>query len=362
MKIESVATTVVEVPLERAFSGPRDVKYSSLGFIVARVRTAEGVEGAGWAWSVNSRQLKALRAFTDELGASLVGDDPLLVERLWEKMRTHSGLGPAGVASHAMAMLDTALWDIAGKAANMPLWKMLGGCRDRVYVYASDGLWRSMKPEELARNAEGYVRRGFRAVKMRLGGERTVAREVERVQAVRQAIGGDIDLMVDVNEGWTPPRAVQVGKRLEEFRLYWLEDPVARDDVAGMAHVAASLDTPIAAGEYRYGSAPLRELVERRAVDILMIDLHRVGGITPWRKMAGYCEVANVPLATHVMPEVLGHLGGACPGVLIVEHMPWSFPLLREPPQVQDGYMLLPQKPGLGYELDERALARYRVG
>ncbi len=361
MKIQSVTTTVAEVPLERAFSGPRDVKYVSLGYIVTQVRTDSGLQGVGMAWSANSRQLKALRMFADELGAFLTGDDPLMVERAWEKMRTHSGLGPAGVAAHAMAMLDTALWDIAAKAAGMPLWKMLGGYRDKVYVYSSDGLWRSMTPDELARSASDYVKRGFRAMKMRLGGDRTVAQELERVRAVRQAIGDGIELMVDINEAWTPQRAVQVGHLLEEFNLYWLEDPVTRDDVAGMAHVSASLRMPVAAGEYRYGTAPLREFVERKAVDILMVDIHRVGGLTPWRKMAGYCEVMNVPLATHVMPEVLGHMGAAYPGVIIVEHMPWSFPLLREQPQVVDGYMLMSQKPGLGWELDEKALAKYKA-
>jgi L-alanine-DL-glutamate epimerase-like enolase superfamily enzyme len=198
-------------------------------------------------------------------------------------------------------------------------------------------------------------------MKMQCGSEPTVAASIERVRVVREAIGPDIDLMCDINQLWSVPHAVEVGRRLEPYHLFWLEDPVAHDDYAGLAHVADALTTPIAAGEYHYGIVPFRHLLEARAIDIVMIDVLRVGGITPWMKVAGMAEAFNVPVVSHLVPEIHVHLIGAIPNGLTVEYMPWSLRLFEETPALEGGLLVVPDRPGLGLAFDQAALRRYQV-
>ena len=172
--------------------------------------------------------------------------------------------------------------------------------------------------------------------------------EVERIRRVREAIGPDIRLMCDINQRWTVPEAISIGERLEPYRLHWLEDVTTRDDYAGLAKVAARLTTPIAGGEYVYGIAPFRHMLEARSVDIVMIDLVRVGGITQWMKVAGMAEAFNRPVVSHLIPEVHVHLIAAIPNGHIVEYMPWTARLFDNPPLPTKGEMSVPSAPGLG--------------
>jgi L-alanine-DL-glutamate epimerase-like enolase superfamily enzyme len=199
-------------------------------------------------------------------------------------------------------------------------------------------------------------------MKMQCGSEPTVAASLERVRVVREALGPDIDLMCDINQLWSVNHAIEVGRRLEPYHLYWLEDPVAHDDYAGLARVADALTTPVAAGEYHYGIAPFRHLLEARAIDIVMIDVLRVGGITQWMKVAGMAEAFNVPVVSHLVPEIHVHLIGAIPNGLTVEYMPWSLRLFEETPALTAGHLAVPTKPGLGLAFDQAALKRFQVG
>jgi L-alanine-DL-glutamate epimerase-like enolase superfamily enzyme len=203
---------------------------------------------------------------------------------------------------------------------------------------------------------------GFRQMKMQCGSEPTTTASIERVRVVREALGPDIDLMCDINQLWSVNHAIEVGRRIEPYHLFWLEDPVAHDDYAGLAHVADSLTTPIAAGEYHYGIAPFRQMLEARAIDIVMIDVLRVGGITQWMKVAGMAEAFNVPVVSHLVPEIHVHLIAAIPNGLTVEYMPWSLRLFEETPALMAGQLAVPTKPGLGLAFDQAALKRYQVG
>jgi L-alanine-DL-glutamate epimerase-like enolase superfamily enzyme len=156
--------------------------------------------------------------------------------------------------------------------------------------------------------------------------------------------------------------AIEVGHRLEAQHLFWLEDPVAHDDYAGLARVADTLVTPIAAGEYHYGIVPFRHLLEARSIDIVMVDLLRVGGITQWMKVAGMAEAFNLPVVSHLVPEIHVHLVAAAPNGLTVEYMPWSLRLFEQTPAIEDGQLVVPNKPGLGLAFDQAAVKRYQVG
>ena len=203
---------------------------------------------------------------------------------------------------------------------------------------------------------------GFRQMKMQCGSERTVAESIERVRVMREAIGPDIDLMCDINQLWSVHHAVEVGRLVEPCHLYWLEDPVAHDDYPGLARVADALTTPIAAGEYHYGIVPFRHLLEARSIDIVMIDLMRVGGITQWLKVAGMAEAFNLPVVSHVVPEIHVHLVAAIPNGLTVEYMPRTLRLFEETPAMEDGLLVVPKKPGLGLAFDQAAIKRFQVG
>ncbi|MCH8348843.1 MAG: mandelate racemase/muconate lactonizing enzyme family protein, partial [Chloroflexi bacterium] len=174
-------------------------------------------------------------------------------------------------------------------------------------------------------------------------------------------IGPDIDLMCDINQLWNVNQAIDIGKRVEEFNLFWLEDVVAHDDYQGLARVADALTTPICAGEYQYGIRPFRHMLEHRSIDIVMIDLLRVGGITQWKKLAGMAEAFNLPVVSHLIPEIHVHLVSAIPNGLTVEYMPWTLRLFEETPVMEDGELAVPDKPGLGLKFDQDVLKRYQV-
>jgi L-alanine-DL-glutamate epimerase-like enolase superfamily enzyme len=178
---------------------------------------------------------------------------------------------------------------------------------------------------------------------------------------LREGIGEDIDLMCDINQLWDVRQAISIGSRLEEYHLFWLEDVVAHDDFAGQARVADALATPLAAGEYHYGIIPFRHMLEARSIDIVMIDLLRVGGITQWLKVAGMAEAFNMPVVSHLIPEIHVQLVAAIPNGLTVEYMPWTQRLFEETPALEDGNLVVPRRPGLGLKFSEEAIKQYQV-
>jgi L-alanine-DL-glutamate epimerase-like enolase superfamily enzyme len=354
MKIVGFETKTVRLPREGAPA------RGDAPFVTLRLRTDAGVEGIGYAGFVTLAMLPALKAAVDSLAELTIGSEPLANEALTARLLAMAGGGaPAGTATVAIAAIDVALWDIKGKAAGLPVYKLLGGHRDRVPTYASGHLWREYDLKALAETAPRLVDQGFKAMKFRLGAEATAKAELERVRVMRESVGPEIDLMIDINQGWRVEQAVSIGRRLADYDIYWLEDPVHHQDLAGLARIADALDTPVAAGEYHFGLAPHRQAVEARAIDIVMVDLMRAPGITGWLKAAHLAEAFDLPVVTHLAPEVLSHALAAVPNGLTAEYMPWSLPLFRDPLRLEDGQIVLPQAPGLGLEFDEAALARY---
>lgn len=361
MTITEVSVEVLRVPVERPYvAGGRAVDAN--WHVLARVGTADGVEGVGYIVYPRRDLMTVIAQAARELGEHLLGASVLEAEAAWERLaRRGDWVGPGGLLHCALAPLDIALWDAAGKTLGQPVHRLLGGYRDHLPAYASDGLWYSLSPDDLAAAAAQHVASGFRAVKLRLGKEAEVAAEARRVEAVRQAVGPDVRIMVDVTESWSLARAKQAGRVLERAGIAWLEDPVHHLDVAGLAQLTGALDVPIAAGEHLYHLAAFRSLLEARAVDVVIIDLARVGGITPWRKIAALAQAHQVPVCGHVVPEIQAHLLAAVPNGLMVEYVPRSAGILEAMPPIEKGELVVPQEPGLGLRLDEGAVQRYRV-
>jgi len=359
MKITALQTRLVKLPSAPTLAGIPD-KADQYTFVTLQLRTDQGVEGIGITF-FGAALAATLKSAVDQLGALTIGEDPLRPEAIVEKLRAAAkGSGPAGIFTLACTAIDIALWDIKGKALNQPVWKLLGGFRDRVPCYASGALTRDLTLDEVVSAGPKLVEKGFRQMKtqMALPGKTNARIEADRMRRVREAIGPDIDLMCDINQRWSVQQAISFGKRVEDVGLYWLEDVTAADDFDGLARVSAALDTPVAGGEYLYGPVPFRHMLEARSVDIVMVDLMRAGGITQWMKIAAMAEAFNVPIVSHLVPEIHVHLVAAVPNGLTVEYMPRALRLYKETPKIEDGMLVVPQKPGLGLEFDPEIFKR----
>ena len=355
MKVASFKTRAVRIAVQ---DSPTSGAGETADFVTLVLRSDEGVTGIGYTGFQSQLLTPALKATVDGLAEATVGSDPMDAEAMGARLRQIGGGSETGLLTCALSAIDVALWDLKGKALEQPIYKLLGGYRDRVPTYRSGLLGRPSTLEELGRDARHLVAEGFRSMKFGLGAEPTLGGEIARVETMRSAVGPDIDLMIDVNQGWDVNRAIRIGRELARYDIYWLEDPTTYDDFGGLARIARALDTPIAAGEYVYGIAPFRQLIEQRSVDIVMVDLLRVGGITQWMKVAHLAEAHNLPVVSHLAPEVLGHALAAVPNGLTLEYIPWSFPLFHEVPEPVNGEVVLFAAPGLGLEFDEELLAR----
>ena len=361
MKITHVTTrhlrTPGDNPLVVGLPAPTDTRE----FVTLELGTDQGLVGIGLTF-FGGALTPALKAAVNGMANLLVGDDPTQTEAITAKLRRAAGSsGPGGIFTLALSAIDMACWDLKGKAVGQSVCALLGGLRDRVPTYASGALMRPHPIDYLAKAGPRLRDMGFRQMKMQCGSEPTVAASVERVRVMREGIGSDIDLMCDINQLWSVNQAIEVGRRIEEYHLFWLEDPTSHDDFPGLAKIADALTAPIAAGEYHYGIVPFRHMLEHRSIDIVMIDLLRAGGMTQWMKIAGMAEAFNLPVVSHLIPEIHVHLVAAIPNGLTVEYMPWTLRLFEETPKIENGQLVVPKKPGLGLAFDQAAIKKYEV-
>ena len=365
MKITHVTTRVLDtldetplvpdLPQPAEHVGPRQL-------LTVQLATDDGVAGLGvtfWHGALSA----ALKAALDALAALTVGEDPRSLEAIASKLRGATGRTSANgsaIFNMAFAAIDMACWDIKARLANQSLCAYLGGARDRVPAYASGALLRGFALDDMQRTACRLVDMGFRQLKLQCGAE-PASESIERVRALRETVGASIELMCDVNQLWSVHHAIDVGRQLEPYRLSWIEDPTVPEDYPGLARIAAALDTPVTAGEYCVGMWPFRHLLEARAMDILMIDLMRVGGISAWLKVAALAQAFNVPVVSHLLPEIHVQLVAAVPNGLTVEYRPLTHGIFEQTPLLENGALLVPDRPGLGLTLSKEAIARYQV-
>jgi L-alanine-DL-glutamate epimerase-like enolase superfamily enzyme len=362
MKITHVTTRALRTPADNPLVVGLPAPTDTREFVTLELGTDQGAVGLGLTF-FGGALTPALKTAVDELARLTIGEDPTQVEAITAKLRRAAGSsGPGGIFTLALSAIDIACWDLKGKAMGQSVCALLGGLRDRVATYASGALMRPHPIDYLAKAGPRLRDMGFRQMKMQCGSEPTVAASVERVRVMRESIGPDIDLMCDINQLWSVNQAIEVGRRIEPYHLFWLEDPTTHDDYPGMARIADALTTPIAAGEYHYGIVPFRHLLEHRSIDIVMIDLLRAGGITQWMKIAGMAEAFNLPVVSHLVPEIHVHLVAAIPNGLTVEYMPWTLNLYEQTPPIEGGQLVVPKKPGLGLTFDQAAMKRFQVG
>ena len=350
MQIERVRAHIVRLPADEPLADGKVMPGATRDLVTVKICSKDGIEGIGVTF-FGAAMTGALQRAIEELGALVVGDNPHELERIIDKLRLAAGSsGPGGIFTLALSAIDTALWDMRGKALGLPVAKLLGGFRDRVPAYASGALMRTLSLQEVTTAAGRLVERGWTAMKTQLAlpGHTSPDIEVERIRLLREVVGASTQLMCDINQRWQVHQAISIGQRLEAYRLHWLEDVTTCDDYAGLQRVTAALATPIAGGEYVYGITPFRHMLEARSVDIVMIDLVRVGGISQWLKVAGMAEAFNLPVVSHLIPEVHVHLIAAVRNGEIVEYMPWTRPLFDDPPVPEKGVMTVPTVPGLG--------------
>lgn len=360
MKITRLRTQVVHVPINPPILTAILGSIRSADCVLTFLDTDAGITGEGLVMSINNRRLGVIHEMIRNLEDLVVGLDPrlggALNARAWKDLNF---LGYEGVSIVGLAAVDNALWDLRGKAADLNVAHLIGACRSSVPTYASGGLWLGSSIDELQKEAAGFVARGFRAMKTRVG-PTDPERMVERVAAVREAIGPDIGLMVDANQQMSVKQAIRIGRMMEELNLTWFEEPVICHDHEGEAQIAAALDTPIASGETVYTHRGILQMLEARSADVLMPDLQRMGGPTEFLKAGHLCEAYHIPCASHLFPEMSLPLLASLPGGYYLEHMPWFEPLYRERIELDaDGNAIVPDRPGWGFSFDPDAVKRY---
>ncbi|MCL4535818.1 MAG: mandelate racemase/muconate lactonizing enzyme family protein [Bacteroidetes bacterium] len=346
------------------------------GLIACLVETDAGITGLSYSPAGPQQFVAAPELMKTIIEGTLaplvVGQDPYAYEHLWDTMfRRTYGIGRRGVVIHAIAAIDIALWDIMSKAANQPLYKYLGAHKERIAVYANCAF--HYPPDRLAEQALKYVRQGYKCVKFQ-GGTNAVDTETatQRVKAVREAIGPDIDMMVDCNGSWDRETAMRMLRKWEPYNLFWIEEPVSPDDYDGFAVVAATTRTPIVTGEQHATRYDFRQLMLKGGVRILQPDACRVGGITEWLKVANAAAVFGMPIAPHALQEVHVHLSAAIPNFYIQEYFMVGNTLHEMAHTVfaaddsiydfdpQTATIRPPQEPGIGLKFQADA-EKYRV-
>jgi len=341
--------------------------YDSQNVIMAELETDGGVVGYGWCGAFTQASAAIVAQGLTALADYVVGKDALAPERLWAQMYLPKIFGHKGLATRAISAVDIACWDIMGKAAGLPLYRLLGGYADRVYTYIAGGYYAEGKGlDGLAREMEENLAAGAKAIKMKIGAV-AMRDDAERVRVVRETIGPDIDLLMDANNAYLPYQAVRFARMVAQYDLYWFEEPVEAHDIEGHAAVAAATGIPIATGENEYTRYGFRTLIDAKAATILQADAAVAGGITEWMKIAHYAAAHDLPLSPHGDQQIHAHLVAAVPNGLILEYYrpnvnALNNDMFREPLMVSpDGYVDVPQKPGLGVEIDFKALEKYRV-
>jgi D-arabinonate dehydratase len=382
MKVTALETYLLSAPLPQVVRTSTHA-ISRVSEVVVKLTTDAGLVGIGEAhgpflFQVGPDGLRSVGEILRSITPLVVGQDPFDVERIWQDLFALTYTSVRGIPTlarqqrplvTAMSAIDIALWDLKGKAIGRPVWALLGGAlRRRVPAYVTGFYYRDgERPDDLVREAAMYLEHGYRTLKVKVGGL-TPEADAERVGVIRKAVGKDVALMLDANQGWNLPTAVRAAELCAPHGIFWLEDPMPwYDERHTLQRLKAETDIPIAAGETEYTPFGLRTLLAEGLVDYLIIDSTWAGGLTTWRKAAVMAELYQVPLAAHHDPQIHVHAVAASPTGFILESFadpsrdPLWFELFRERPAIVDGFMTFPEAPGLGLELRDETLEKYGV-
>lgn len=334
----------------------RQKPMTEVAMLFAEVETSDGQQGLGLSYSKRAGGPGQF-AHAREIAPALLGEDASDIGRLWDKLCwAGASVGRSGLATQAIGAFDVALWDLKARRANLSLAKLLGAYRDSVPCYNTSGGFLHTPTDQLLVNAAASIERGIGGIKLKVG-QPDGKLDIQRVAAVRKHLGDAVPIMVDANQQWSRPTAQRMCRIFEQFNLVWIEEPLDAYDHEGHAMLASQFDTPIATGEMLTSAAEHGDLIRHRAADYLMPDAPRVGGITPFLKVAAQADQAGLLIAPHFAMELHIHLAAAYPREGWVEHFDWLEPLFNERIEIRAGRMQVPTRAGLGLSLSEQARA-----
>lgn len=349
--IESVRLRQVNLP-------PKVVRTDAIQSFVTQetllltLRCSDGMEGTGYAYTIGTGGSSVMALLHDHLAPRLLGRNPLHVEAIWKDLFFHTHATAVGaLTSLALACVDTALWDWRARRQDLPLWQLLGGAQPHVPVYTTEGGWLHLGAGELVAQTLAAQAQGFQGAKIKVGRPH-VSEDVARLSAVRDAVGPGFDIMVDANQGFNRPEAVRRAAAFAGLDLAWLEEPMAAEDVSGHRQLRAQTAIPVAVGESMYHLSQFREYLEQGACSIVQPDVARIGGITPWIKVAHLAEGFGVPVCPHFLMELHVSLCAAVPNAAWVEYIPQLDDITTSRIRVEGGYAWPPDTPGLGIAWD----------
>ena len=359
-RIRTVTLSSVRLPLAtpisdaKVFTG-RQKPMTEVMFLFCEITTEQGLDGVGFSYSKRAGG-PAQYAHAKEVAELLLGQDPSDIPRLYDQLLwAGASVGRSGVATQALAAVDVCLWDLKAKRAGLPLAKLIGPYRDSVRTYNTSGGFLNAPIEQVLEAATASIEGGIGGIKIKVG-HPDAGVDMSRLTAVREHIG-DTPLMVDANQQWDRATALRMGRRMEEYGLVWIEEPLDAYDAEGHAALAAALDTPIATGEMLASVAEHLRLIDVRAADIVQPDAPRVGGITQFLRLANHADRAGLDLAPHFAMEIHLHLAACYPREPWVEHFDWLDPLWNERLETRAGRMIVPDRPGLGITLSDQCRA-----
>ncbi|MEU8984380.1 mandelate racemase/muconate lactonizing enzyme family protein [Streptomyces sp. NPDC058467] len=329
--------------------------------IFVDLATDDGLAGMGYSYTIGTGGSSVLALLRDHLLPSLTGQDARNVEALWQRLFALTRATAVGaVTSLALAAVDTALWDLRCKRADEPLWRLAGGHRQEIPLYDTEGGWLHLSTDDLVKSALAARDSGWAGVKIKVGKPHP-AEDVERLRAVREAVGPTLRIMTDANQSQTLSSAVRLASALEPHGPFWFEEPMPADDVSGHARLARATNIPIAVGETLYSLGQFRQYLEAGGASVVQVDAARVGGITPWLKVAHLAEAYNVMVCPHFLMELHVSLAAAVPNGSYVEHIPQLRAVTRTELTVRDGHAVAPDEPGIGIDWDHDAIEDRRV-
>ncbi|HTR87683.1 MAG TPA: enolase C-terminal domain-like protein [Reyranella sp.] len=359
LTLQSIEVRAVLLPLRRAVVS-KVGRFSDWPMILIDIHTREGVVGRSYLEPYLKDAVASIVALVQAFGAAHLSKPIAPLDVFQASRRWQSLIGSEGVAMIAASGIDMAIWDALAKLANLPLAEFLGGSLAPVPAYNSNGLW-LVDVAQLADEARALVGEGgFGGLKLRLGRER-LADDLAAIDAVRSAVGPETKLMVDFNQGLSLVDALHRCHALDDCGLYWFEEPIVYNDLAGYARLTREIATPIQLGENFYGPRALAQAVALGAGDMVMPDLMRIGGVTGWLRAAAVAGAAGLPMSTHLYPEFSAHLMRATETAHWLEWQDWADPVVQEPFAVRDGAIEIPERPGAGIEWDEAIVRRYAI-
>ena len=328
---------------------------------IVRITDADGAVGTGYSYTIGTGGPAIMALLRHTLAPALIGREASEIERIWRDLLflTHA-TSVGAITSLALAAIDTALWDLKCRRAQEPLHRMAGGAQNRIPLYTTEGGWLHIETAELVEDALRAKAAGFGGSKIKIGRPH-VSEDVARLSAVRDAVGPAFEIMTDANQRFTVDEAIRRARCLTPLDIAWLEEPLPADDLSGHQRLSNSTTLPVAVGESLYSPQHFREYLQRGACSVVQVDVARIGGITPWLKVAHLAETFNVPVCPHFLMELHVSLSAAVPNARWVEYIPQLDSLTTEPMRIKDGHAIPSDAPGLGIAWDFDAIDRATV-